>query len=213
VVALGEVALAPAWRVALACLLALLGAALVVALVALRRRRVAELEAQVPARRLATPPPLPLALPTRVAAAESRPRGAALAGGGGGLALAEPAARPATHGGRMGCPSCRREYDVGVRFCTADARRLVPLAEVAARGRAAGSVCPRCRRAYDPGIRYCPHDSEELLPAPLWEATHGRRGRLEPTGVIAKICPHCAVRYDLAAGFCSRDGAELMIIN
>src|SRR6185503_19149550 len=115
--------------------------------------------------------------------------------------------------GPMACPSCRREYPAGVRFCAHDSRRLVPSSEIVERSRVAGSVCPRCRRSYDAGIRYCPHDAEELISAPLWEATHGKRPELPPTGVVAKICPQCATRYDLATSFCGRDGAELMTVN
>jgi hypothetical protein len=113
----------------------------------------------------------------------------------------------------MACPACRREFPAGQRFCSSDARRLVPAAELVERSRIAGSVCPRCRRSFDAGVRLCPHDSEELIPAPVWEATRGKRQDLAPTGVLAKICPQCAMRYDLAQAFCGRDGAELMTIN
>ncbi len=183
---------------------------LVISLVYIRRlRRAAQ-------RRLASvpslpshPSPLPMALAprSRLGGGVARERG----GAAGGLAVAS-ATTPAVPG-RMGCPSCRREFEAGVRFCTYDSRRLVPLAEVAVRSRVAGSVCPRCRRAYDAGIRYCPHDAEELMAMPLWEATHGKKQPGEPTGVMAKICPQCAVRYDLVSSFCGRDGAELMTIN
>ena len=195
----------------LVCALLALALGLVISLVYIRRlRRAAQ-------RRLAAVPstpshasPLPMALSPRprLAAAAARERG----GAGGGLAVAASTSMPAVPG-RMGCPSCRREFESGVRFCTYDSRRLVPVAEVAVRSRIAGSVCPRCRRAYDAGIRYCPHDAEELMAMPLWEATHGKKQPGEPTGVMAKICPQCAVRYDLVSSFCGRDGAELMTIN
>jgi hypothetical protein len=119
----------------------------------------------------------------------------------------------ATPAGPVGCPSCRREFDAGVRFCPYDSRRLVPASDLLERSRATGSVCPRCRRAYDAGIRFCPHDADELIPLALWEATHGHRQEANPTGVLAKICPMCSGRYDLATTFCGKDGAELVTIN
>jgi hypothetical protein len=208
--ALGALSLTPWTRLVLLCVLVGLALGLVISLIYIRRlRRAAQRRLTVvPSTRPRTGP-LPVALTPRtsLAAARTRERG----GAGGGLALA--ASTTASIPGRMGCPSCRREFEAGVRFCTFDSRRLVPLAEVALKSRVAGSVCPRCRRAYDAGIRYCPHDAEELMPLPLWEATHGKKQAGEPTGVLAKICPQCAVRYDLVSSFCGRDGAELMTIN
>jgi len=209
--ALGALSLTPWTRLVLLCVLLALALGLVISLVYIRRlRRAAQ-------RRLAAAPstpsqasPLPMALTprTRLTGGGMRERG----GAGGGLAVAASTTVPAVPG-RMGCPSCRREFESGIRFCIFDSRRLVPLAEVALKSRVAGSVCPRCRRAYDAGIRYCPHDAEELMAMPLWEATHGKKQPGEPTGVLAKICPQCAVRYDLVSSFCGRDGAELMTIN
>jgi len=201
--------LSPWTRLALVCLLGALALGLVVALVyigRLRRARVRTLS-RVP---LATPPsPMPVALAPRSVLVSSRAQGG---GAGGGLALASPRVS-ASVAARMACPSCRREFEAGVRFCSYDARRLVPLGELAVKSRAAGSICPRCRRGFEAGVRACPHDSEELMAMHLWEAAHGKRDGLAATGVVAKICPQCTARYDLAMCFCGRDGAELMTIN
>jgi hypothetical protein len=168
------------------------------------------------ARRRAAPPPRPRPSPPPVpplAAAPATRRTQAPVGargsldGGGALAVAAPAPT------KVGCPSCRRDFAPGLRYCPYDARRLVPIAELAERSRVQGSVCPRCRRAFDPGIRYCTHDAEELMSASLWEATRGRRPEPALTGVVGKICPRCAGRYDLATTYCGRDGAELVTIN
>ncbi len=210
--ALGELSVSPFMRTALLCLLAVTSLGLAASLLYVRRAR--RRPKPEPAReRTVTPvPPLSVSFTPRTMFAATRAREGAAAGGGlAAVASAQPS--PQGSSGRMACPSCRREFDAGVRFCTYDSRRLVPASEVAMRSRVAGSVCPRCRRAYDAGIRYCPHDADELIPIPLWEATHGKRQAAQPMGVVAKICPQCAIRYDLAMSFCGRDGTELMTVN
>lgn len=202
--------MAPWTRITLVCLLAATALGLIFALAYIRRLRRGRGRlgslARVP---MATPPP-PLAVGLKVRSVLAATRGRELGSGSAGLAIAAP--EPVGISGRVGCPTCRREFEAGARFCTYDARRLVPVAEVAARSRVAGTVCPRCRRAFEAGLRACAYDSEELMAMPLWEATHGRRDG-SPTGCLAKICPQCAVRYDLAMSFCGRDGAELSTIN
>ena len=113
----------------------------------------------------------------------------------------------------LACPTCRREYDVGLQFCPNDARRLVPSSEMLDRARSGGSVCPRCQRAFDPGIRFCPHDAAELVPVSIYEITQGAKRETSPTGILAKICPQCRKRYDLASTFCGKDGSELKTVN
>jgi hypothetical protein len=152
-----------------------------------------------------TPPPVP--------AAARRATPAATPGPAAGAASAEAVSVSAVPQGPMACPSCRREYEAGVRFCPHDARKLMPAAEIMERSRASGSVCPRCRRAFDAGVRFCPHDAEELVPLSLWEATQGKKHQAVPTGVLAKLCPQCNARYDLVSTFCAKDGAELVTIN
>lgn len=116
-------------------------------------------------------------------------------------------------GASVACPSCRREFPEGIRFCLHDARRLVPAADIVERARASGSICPVCRRSFDAGVRYCPHDADELIPVALWEAMRGPRAQTALAGVLGKICPHCSSRYDLASTFCGKDGSELVTIN
>jgi predicted amidophosphoribosyltransferase len=113
----------------------------------------------------------------------------------------------------VACPSCRREFPAGIRYCPHDARKLAPAVDVLAAARASGSICPACRRSFDAGVRYCPHHAEELVPVGLWEAMRGPKAHTLPTGVLGKICPHCASRYDLASTFCGKDGSELVTIN
>jgi hypothetical protein len=113
----------------------------------------------------------------------------------------------------LACPSCRREYDGGLRFCPRDARALVPAAELAEGGRGAGSRCPRCRRSFEPGLRYCPYDAAELVPAGVYQATRDEEQAETPSGVMGRICPRCRRTYDLVASFCGRDGSELAVIN
>src|SRR5690242_17835924 len=64
------------------------------------------------------------------------------------------------------CPRCGRAFPVGLRFCPADAARLVVAAEGASSGGATGVTsggrCPRCARTFEAGVRYCPIDAEEL---------------------------------------------------
>src|SRR5262245_37087884 len=157
-------------------------------------------------KRIPVPPASAATVPTRGIA------GASTAAGGGGGAAGAIVLQTRTQG-PMACPSCRREFEAGVKFCPQDARRLVPAAEIVERSRASGSVCPRCKRAYDAGVRFCAHDAEELVPAALWETTHGKKAHVSPTGIIAKLCPQCQQRYDLAMSFCTRDGTELVTVN
>jgi len=128
-------------------------------------------------------------------------------GAGAQPAGAAQAARPTRSPG-MVCPACRREYDVGVRYCPHDAKPLV--AEASGPRAASGGMCPACKRAFDPGVKFCPHDAEELIPMAFWEATHGKA---RPSGIIGKICPHCNAKYDLEATFCGKDGSELVAVN
>src|SRR5262249_55322393 len=72
------------------------------------------------------------------------------------------------------CPTCRRGFPAGMRFCPLDAGRLLPAAEGAqAAHRGHGGKCPRCRRAFEAGVRFCPMDAEELVPFERWHAMHG----------------------------------------
>jgi hypothetical protein len=202
------VALGPGWRITLLALIGLLLLALgfLIAYVAIVRRR-----PPAPAPRFSPPPPV---AEPRIARAPVQSPAPRPSGSQGGLAIVVGEAPSIS--GPMSCPSCRRDFDAGIRFCPHDARKLVPKTELLRSAdllRATGSVCPRCRRAYEAGVRACPHDAEDLIPIGVWEATRGRRPFQPPTGVVAKICPQCAGRYDLASTFCVRDGVELVTIN
>jgi predicted amidophosphoribosyltransferase len=115
------------------------------------------------------------------------------------------------------CPTCRRGFPPGMRFCPLDATRLTPPAEGATGQRAHGGKCPRCRRAFEAGVRYCPMDAEELLPLGQAQSEPGA----PPEHTFAdhllagdgKICPVCASKYDLEAGYCGRDASELVTVN
>jgi hypothetical protein len=112
----------------------------------------------------------------------------------------------------MVCPTCSTEY-AGLRYCTRDARRLIPAEDLLDGARPGGGVCVSCRRAYEPGLRRCPHDGSELVPASVAASLRGRRGHTAPTGVLAKSCPACRQRFDLAARFCGHDGTALVVVN
>src|SRR5437660_6570228 len=141
---------------------------------------------------------LPRELQEKRALAQAQAAAAGIAAGGGSTAEAPPrSSRPPG----MVCPACRREYDVGVRYCPHDAKALVAIEASPARA-VAGGICPSCKRAFDPGVKYCPHDAEELIPMAFWEAT---RGRARASGVIGKICPACAAKYDIEETFCGKD--------
>lgn len=200
-------------RIALFALIGLLLLTLgfLIGYMVLVRRRPTDTPPPAP-RRVVVAPHAPPALGTMPRRAAAAPMGRAEAGGGA-AAGAETVAVSATPQGPMACPSCRREFEAGVRFCPHDARKLVAASDIVERARNSGAVCPRCRRAYDGGVRFCPHDAEELIPAALYEATHGKKHQAAPTGVLAKLCPLCATRYDLVTTFCAKDGAELVTIN
>jgi len=143
---------------------------------------------------------------------------AAVAARGGGLAPSLPRLRAESSGmmavvasdERVACPTCGQEFDASLRFCPADARGLVPLADVAERAREGSSACVTCNRAFEMGVRYCPHDASELVPIAVYEATRGKVGHLAAVGVTGRICPECRRQLDLAARFCPYDGAELV---
>jgi uncharacterized protein YbaR (Trm112 family) len=129
------------------------------------------------------------------------------------------------------CPRCGRAFPVGLRFCPADAARLVVAAEGASSGGATGVIsggrCPRCARTFEAGVRYCPMDAEELVAlrrGALDEETDARDARDgldDDAGEAAdhllagdgKICPECGTRYDAEACYCGRDAAELVSLN
>lgn len=120
------------------------------------------------------------------------------------------------------CPTCRREYPAGLKFCPADARALVATMHATSSGptpapdpvaAGPGLAGPVCRRSFDGSKKFCPYDAEELTPSVLPAI---RRAKVGPPGlahVLGKICPHCAKRYESEATFCGRDGAELVSIN
>jgi len=113
------------------------------------------------------------------------------------------------------CPSCRREYPTGLKYCPVDARALVAAvgSAPASRTPTTALTCPVCKRSYEGNKRFCPYDAEELMPMPLVAA---RKVRLSSPGlphVLGKICPHCAKRYDSDATFCGHDGSELVSVN
>jgi uncharacterized protein YbaR (Trm112 family) len=113
----------------------------------------------------------------------------------------------------VACPTCRREYEGGLRYCPRDARALVPAAELAERARSAGATCPRCRRSFDASLRYCPYDAADLVPAAVYDATRDDPDDDDSSGRLGRICPRCRRRYDLVASFCGRDGSELAVLN
>ena len=74
----------------------------------------------------------------------------------------------------MTCPTCRRSFDAGKRFCAFDGEELVPLsvavggapvAELAAArlAGALGKICPSCSRRYDADATFCGRDGAELV--------------------------------------------------
>jgi hypothetical protein len=164
---------------------------------------------------LSSPPPVP---PASGARARSNP---GLGGAPSASGAATPAASGAATGGVVGaiavgasdraCPSCKTVYQDMI-YCQKDARRLVPLEELAAAGRTGGLACPRCGRGFEHGLRRCPHDGGELVPLAMYQATRRRRDS-GPSGVLAKVCPVCRRRFDLSARFCGRDGHELVVVN
>jgi len=195
--------------VAIVGVLVLVAFGLVALAIVVRRRS----EAEAPPPPASPPAPAVLATATRPAVRPRvRPR---VMRSGGGLAMAA-AASPSSS---MVCPTCKAEY-YGMAYCTRDARRLVPLEEMAiqskAAGHMAGLVCMACRRAFDPGARTCPHDGHDLVPVAVYNATRPRRSKqntTDPAGVIAQVCPTCNAKFDLNARFCGHDAGALVVIN
>lgn len=119
-----------------------------------------------------------------------------------------PTAAAAPVDSSLVCPSCRREYPAGLRFCLHDSRVLVPRDQAEATP-AETLGCRTCKRSFEPGTRYCPFDAEEL--APVRDVPRPRAA--EPAADGAKICPQCATRFGSDERFCGRDGAELTALN
>jgi predicted amidophosphoribosyltransferase len=71
----------------------------------------------------------------------------------------------------MTCPSCRRSYDAGKKFCAFDGEELVPLTvavggaelAVARFAGALGKICPSCSRRYEADATFCGRDGAELV--------------------------------------------------
>jgi hypothetical protein len=143
-------------------------------------------------------------------------------------AAALPAAREAGPGvglatdGAASCPSCRRRYPPGFRFCPVDARPLTLAGEVTS---VAGSGlerlrCRECRRLFlaDAGARFCPFDGEPLGRPLGQRAARGRPADPPPppppgAAIPVKICPTCSERVHTGAIQCHRDGTELVSLN
>ncbi len=70
------------------------------------------------------------------------------------------------------CPTCKRSFDAGKRFCPFDGEELVPLpvalgaADSAGGGLGVGlgKICPNCSRRYESDATFCGRDGEELVP-------------------------------------------------
>jgi hypothetical protein len=107
------------------------------------------------------------------------------------------------------CPTCRREYPAGLRFCLQDARPLIPADGAEVTGEAL--ACRICRRSFEPGTRFCPFDAEELGPAN--DRARAAAVAPAPGDDRGKICPHCTARFGAEERFCGRDGAELAPLN
>ncbi|MEP6653835.1 MAG: hypothetical protein ABJA82_10770 [Myxococcales bacterium] len=89
-----------------------------------------------------------------------------------GVTTAPPPQPPALALAHMICPTCRRQFAAGVRYCPYDARvltadlhqpaRPIPHAAVAAVANA-GKICPSCARRYDTEALVCGRDGTALV--------------------------------------------------
>jgi hypothetical protein len=123
-----------------------------------------------------------------------------------------PTAAASTESDGMTCPTCRREYGPGTRFCAHDARPLVARVHLEAAG--IGHTCRLCARAFDGSIRFCPFDGAELVGAagPVLVPPNAGSAEALPAGAL-RICPQCAHRYRGSESFCLADGASLVPLN
>jgi hypothetical protein len=66
------------------------------------------------------------------------------------------------------CPTCRRQYAAGLRFCPFDARVLTPHADPTIpqdvdTNASRGKICPTCARRYDSAALVCGRDGAALV--------------------------------------------------
>jgi hypothetical protein len=132
-------------------------------------------------------------------------------------APAEPSPAPAAAGppplppeGAMACPTCRREYAAGLRFCLQDARPLVAVESLDA-SMGESVTCRICRRSFEAGTRFCPFDADEL--GPPRDVPAARVPAAAAADDRGKICPQCTSRFGSGERFCGRDGIELVALN
>ncbi len=87
------------------------------------------------------------------------------------MLASDPAARGPGAGAT--CPTCKRSYDAGKKFCAFDGEELLPLAVAIGGGDPAGpasfagvlgKICPNCSRRYESDATFCGRDGEELVP-------------------------------------------------
>jgi len=113
------------------------------------------------------PPSLPPSLPSSLPSS-SPPSSPTLAA----VVRAEPPPAPAAAWGCMVCPTCRRQFATGLRFCPYDARLLTaegpgaeerePSTDPALRP-AAAKICPTCARRYESVAVVCASDGALLV--------------------------------------------------
>ena len=83
--------------------------------------------------------------------------------------------KPSAYGTRFTCPTCKRSYEAGKKFCAFDGEELVPLPLALGAGDPGGAVgvafagglgkiCPNCSRRYESDATFCGRDGEELVP-------------------------------------------------
>ena len=150
---------------------AALAAALIIAVVAPRLRGGSQRDLARPVKEPSAKP-APSEAPARRSPTGHRPAleigGPLAVAGGGGPVLAPPP--PPVH---MICPTCRRQFAAGLRYCPYDARVLT--ADLHQPGRPTppppgglgspteGKICPNCARRYDAVALVCGRDGTALV--------------------------------------------------
>ncbi len=105
----------------------------------------------------------------------------------------------------MGCPECRRQYDVGGDHCPRDGARLQLLDTDAVADDDHDMVCSICEASHPASAVFCDEDGGRLAPDP-----DSAVGRTTFVPVAIPFCPTCHREHPPELRVCPDDGAVLI---
>jgi hypothetical protein len=105
----------------------------------------------------------------------------------------------------MGCPECRRQYDVGGEHCPRDGAKLHLIETDAIAEDDHEMVCSICEASHPASAVFCADDGGRLAPRP-----GGTQSRTTFVPVAIPFCPTCHREHPPELRTCPDDGAILI---